>query len=121
MPKITDKFKINKISEKTVLNKKDQTIKVFRKDKKKMTMSDIKEFFNHIKKEDKKGKYEVLVRGRNNMRMSTVKGFTQNNITDFDEDYWGGIVIANDIDTDYFYLEIVLRETLPKRILPAKK
>jgi hypothetical protein len=51
MPKITDKFKINKISEKTVLNKKDQTIKVFRKDKKKMTMSDIKEFFNHIKKE----------------------------------------------------------------------
>lgn len=115
MDKINKKYKITKVLEKQILNKKDTRIKIYRKDKKKMDIEDLKEFYKYVKDNDKKGKYEVLIQGRNNIRMSTIKPFTENNIVDKDEEYYNRN--GGDIDTDYFYIEIYLRETVkPKRI-----
>jgi hypothetical protein len=110
MVKISDKFKVNKLSEKIVLNKKNTRIKVFRKDKKKMTIDDVREFYDYLKEKDKKNKFEYLIRGRNDFKMSLIKAFKQADIQDYDEDYYNRY--GEILDTDYFYIEIYLQETV---------
>jgi hypothetical protein len=110
MTKLTDKIKMVKVSEKQILNKKDTRIRIYNKDKTKMNVKEIKDLYKYLKDNDKKGKYEVLILGRNNMRLSTIKPFSLNEIVDFDEDYYNRY--GGEIDTDYFYLDVYLRETI---------
>lgn len=110
MVKINDKLKMVKLSEKRILNKKDTRLRIYNKDKKKLTLQDIKDFYKSFKDKDKKGKYEVLILGRNNMRLSTIKPYSINEIMDFDEDYYNKY--DGDIDSDYFYLDVYLRENI---------
>jgi hypothetical protein len=110
MTKPTDKIKMVKVSEKQILNKKDTRLRVYNKDKKKMTMKEIKDLYKYLRDNDKKGKYEVLILGRNNMRLSTIKPYNVNVITDFDEEYYNRY--DGNIDTDYFYLDVYLRENV---------
>lgn len=109
------KFKTNLLRQKErvtdVANVKDTTIKIFRKDKKMMTIDDIHEYYNEILKNDKKNKFEILIRGRNEYKMTTIKGFSEREIKDFDEDYWGEAIYDEDIfEENFYYLELTLRE-----------
>ena len=110
MVKPPKNFKMVKVSEKQILNKKDTRVRVYNRDKKKMTIKQVQQMLKYLKDNDKRGKYEILILGRNNMRLSTIKPFNLNQIIDFDEEYYNKY--GGDIDTDYFYLDIYLRETI---------
>jgi hypothetical protein len=49
-----------------------------------------------------------MIRARNVQRMTTLKGFQDDNLIDFDNDYYDGY--DQDKFTEYFYIEITLRK-----------
>lgn len=110
------KYKIVKLSEKTILNKKDTKLKVYKKNKRRMTLNDIKKFYKYIKDNDKNSKYEILIQGRtdkDSTKMINIKGFTENNIIDKDEDYYGND--DGDINKKSYYINIYLREKVKRK------
>lgn len=89
-------------------NKTDTVLKFFRKDKKKLESDEIAEILDDLMGKDKKKDVQIMIRGRNKMRMSTLKGFENNNLIDNDNDYYNGY--DKDEFTSYYYLEITLRK-----------
>jgi hypothetical protein len=113
------KYKIVKLSQKKILNKQTTKLKIYKKDKKKMTLNDIKKFYKYIKDNDENSKFEVLIQARhskNDTKMTNIKGFNENNIVDKDEDYYNNDN-GDDINRKSYYINIYLREKVkPKNI-----
>jgi hypothetical protein len=110
------KYKIVKLSEKTILNKKDTKLKIYKKNKRRMTLNDIKKFYKYIKDNDENSKFEVLIQARhskNNTKMTNIKGFNENDIVDKDEDYYNDD--NGDINTKSYYINIYLREKVKRK------
>jgi len=103
-------YKTIKLGEKKLpKNKTDTVIKMYRKDKKMISLDDVKEILEELKAKNKKGDVQMLIQARHKGRMTTLKGYEENNIPDNNPDYYGNDVNIDDF-TNYYYLEIHLRK-----------
>ena len=104
-----DKYKVIKLDEKQQPGGAHDTIvKMYRKDKKMLKKKDLDFLLKELNSKNKNNKFRYLIRGRNKLRMSTLKAFEQKEYTDFDNEYYDGYN-ANEFDR-YYYLEITLRK-----------
>jgi len=104
------KYKTVKMFEKRLpRGKTDTTLKLYRKDKKMIDIDDVRDILKELDKKNKNNDVEIMIRARHKVRMTTLKGFEQENIPDNDIDYFGNGVNVDDY-TQYFYVEITLRK-----------
>ena len=105
-----DKYKTIKLREKQQPMAHDTIVKMYRKDKKMLKEKDLEFILKELNKSNKNKKFTYLFRGRNKMRMTTLKGFEQKDFHDHDNDYYAG---HNPEEfNQYYYLEIILRKSV---------
>lgn len=106
------KYKIVQLQEKNLpKGKTDTIIKLYRKDKKMMNLNEARDILDEFKKKNKKNNVQFMIRARNKIDISTLKGFEERNIPeDYDEDYFGNRGYNPDDFGQIFYLEITLRK-----------
>ena len=92
--------------------KVDTVLKVYKKNKGKINEDELKEILKSIKDSDrKKGtNIQTMVRGENIHKMTTMKGFENDDYIDYDDDYYEGHVDSAEEFKQYFYVEITIRK-----------
>ena len=104
-----DKYKTIKLGDKQQPGGAHDTIvKMYRNDKKMMKKKDLDFILTELNTKNKSKKFSYLIRGRNKLRMSTLKGFEQKGYLDYDDDYYQGND-AGEFDR-FYYLEVTLRK-----------
>lgn len=98
-------YKMTKLYEQNLTKgKKDTVVKLFRKDKTMMSPDEIRGVYEKIN-ELNKGNVQIMIRGRNKARMSTLKGF-QTDLIDANDEYYGN----NEGFDEMYYLELTFRK-----------
>ena len=107
---MNNKYKVDKLSETQRLNKIDTVIKIYRNDKKMIDEDDIKLLVDNLKKANiKKGnKAQYMIRARNIHKMTTLKGFENNGLIDYEDEYY--IDMDKNKFTQYYYIEVTIRK-----------
>jgi len=99
-------YKMTKLYEQNLTKgKKDTVVKLFRRNKKMISKEEVRQINEQFSKLNK-GNVQIMLRGRNKHRMTTIKGF-QEDILEHDNEYYANV--GDDFD-EFFYLEITLRK-----------
>ena len=107
---MNNKYKVDKLSETQRLNKVDTVIKIYRNDKKMIDEDDIQSLVDELKKVNaKKGnKAQYMIRARNIHKITTLKGFENNGMIDYEDEYY--VHVGKSKFNQYYYIEVTIRK-----------